>query len=849
MDDSKKKCSEEAPRRALKPVPQITLSEAPDIDQNSDECIVVPPSPPSDIAEEKTPEGSEDKGDKGIPDDRDKENTAPDKPKAESTPKVTGTDNNKSKTDTTPNVTDKSAKDAKDSAAVKSSDKPKDKTEKPDKVDSTADKPDNNVKAKPDSSPKPPGKDSSADKLPDKTDSKANDKAVKPDSTTTNTPTTTTTTTTTKPADTTDKPDKPADKKTDTTTTTTIPTQADTTPKTTTTTTTTTNTTKPTEKNAEPTQPTETTPKSATNASQPDKKESNATKTDTKEDQGKEKGSEPTKPVPKPTDEGKGAADGKAQDGGGGGGHAQEESVPFNGEEETIPLRTKEAEEKEEEKKNIVPARLIFAVLGCVGFMIVYGLKVNLSVAIIAMVNHTAVAHGSPHDSHDSHDADDTYDNMTLVVGDGHNNDSAVVDDCGRKKTKESLEDGPFAWDENVQGLILASYFYGYLITQVPGGWVAEKFSAKHVFGVGALVNAVCAILSPIAAKGSYIWLVVIRIIMGIAGGVTLPGMHVLVAKWAPPQERSKIASGVYAGMTLGTLVCMPFSGFLAASLDWSAVFYVQGGLSLLWYILWLIFVYDSPAQHPRISRAEKKYIEESLGTVVKTEKPAVPWKSVWTSMPVWAIIVAHTCSNWGWYMLLVKLPTYMRYILKFDIKSNAALSAVPFLCMWIFTMVLANALDALRARGFITTTFARKLATFFASVPPSVCLIGVTYVGCNTDLAVALLTLGTMFVGGMYSGFLSNHIDIAPPFAGTLMGITNTFATLPGIIVPSFVGYMTHGNQTVEAWRTIFFITLGIFLFEAIFYIIFGSGEAQEWAKPKPQPQEGEQQKLNDIP
>lgn len=51
-------------------------------------------------------------------------------------------------------------------------------------------------------------------------------------------------------------------------------------------------------------------------------------------------------------------------------------------------------------------------------------------------------------------------------------------------------------------------------------------------------------------------------------------------------------------------------------------------------------------------------------------QKPAVPWMSVAKSMPVWAIIVAHTCSNWGWYMLLVKLPTYMRYILKFDIKA-----------------------------------------------------------------------------------------------------------------------------------------------------------------------------------
>lgn len=88
-----------------------------------------------------------------------------------------------------------------------------------------------------------------------------------------------------------------------------------------------------------------------------------------------------------------------------------------------------------------------------------------------------------------------------------------------------------------------------------------------------------------------------------------------------------------------------------------------------------------------------------------------------------------------------------------------------------------------------------RILQLFTASVPPAICLILVTYVGCNTTLAVVFLTLGTMFIGGMYPGFLSNHIDIAPNFAGILMGITNTFATIPGIVVPSFVGYMTHGN------------------------------------------------------
>jgi ACS family sodium-dependent inorganic phosphate cotransporter len=86
--------------------------------------------------------------------------------------------------------------------------------------------------------------------------------------------------------------------------------------------------------------------------------------------------------------------------------------------------------------------------------------------------------------------------------------------------------------------------------------------------------------------------------------------------------------------------------------------------------------------------------------------------------------------------------------------------------------------------------------------------------------------------IGGMFSGFLSNHIDIAPNFAGSLMAVTNTVATIPGIIVPIFVGWITHGNQTIEAWRVIFFVTITLYVIEIIAYLLLGSGEEQSWNK-----------------
>lgn len=61
----------------------------------------------------------------------------------------------------------------------------------------------------------------------------------------------------------------------------------------------------------------------------------------------------------------------------------------------------------------------------------------------------------------------------------------------------------------------------------------------------------------------------------------------------------------------------------------------------------------------------------------------------------------------------------------------------------------------------------------------------------------------GITSIGGMFCGFLSNHIDIAPSYAGTLMALTNTAATIPGIIVPLFVAHMTHGNVSVQSTQS----------------------------------------------
>jgi ACS family sodium-dependent inorganic phosphate cotransporter len=269
---------------------------------------------------------------------------------------------------------------------------------------------------------------------------------------------------------------------------------------------------------------------------------------------------------------------------------------------------------------------------------------------------------------------------------------------------------------------------------------IATKFSAKWVMWFAVFINVACTLLTPPSAYVG-IWAVVfMRVLEGIGAGVTFPANHTLIAAWAPPQERSTISSIIYAGTALGTVISMLMAGILAEYYGWSSIFYVMGGLSCIWLVLWIIFIQDSPSKQGLISKEERDYIENSLGNTQAHEKPKViPWKAIFTSKPFLGIFIAHFCSNCGWYMLLIELPIYMNGVLKFAIKENAIYTAIPFLTLWFFSIGISKTLDILKTKNKITTGQARKIATMFASVIPMFCLLALCFIGCRKMAAVVI--------------------------------------------------------------------------------------------------------------
>ncbi|XP_055339710.1 putative inorganic phosphate cotransporter [Paramacrobiotus metropolitanus] len=483
-------------------------------------------------------------------------------------------------------------------------------------------------------------------------------------------------------------------------------------------------------------------------------------------------------------------------------------------------IRIAEAPKKGSRQAGIVPTRYVFALASFFGMLHLYALRVNMSVAIVAMVNSTSIA----------------IRNQTLTAS----TEKSYGTTCPLPVAMPLIHgvlasNGEFNWNGTVRGVVLGSFFYGYIFTCYLGGWLAIRCGGKHVFGFSVLFGGVLTLCIPWAARTHYGVLIAVRVLQGIINGVCFPAMETLISSWSPSEERTKFIGFIFSGMHIGMMLMFAVSGYLISLWGWPSIFYVFGVSACLWFAIWTLYIYETPFAHPDISSVELELITKDAQNSEPEQRSPLPWWKPLTSVPFLAAAIAHFGGNWGFVTLLTNLPTYLHEILHFSLKSNGLLSALPYLAVTICIQIFSIASDWLRQRGYMSTTNVRKVTQMIGLLSPAACLVGV---GCTCDayMAVTLLVVGVGLSGAAFAGIKANFIDLAPKYAGLLLGMSTTTAMLPGIVAPYAIGVLTGGphGQTMENWRVVFYITAASSTLAAVVYCIFGSGEQQPWDQPQ---------------
>lgn len=373
-----------------------------------------------------------------------------------------------------------------------------------------------------------------------------------------------------------------------------------------------------------------------------------------------------------------------------------------------------------------------------------------------------------------------------------------------------------FGWSQTDKGFVMSSFFIGYMLGQIPSGWLANRIGGRWTLGAALILWSAFTLFTPFAAMAGFAALILARIVMGMGEAATFPATYNLYSKWIPRAERARAIAFTLGGIPMGTVIGLALSGYLVAAYGWESVFYAFGVAGLVLAVFWYWIVRDSPAQHASISQAERDEIAANID-IKNEQRTPLPVGKIVRSTAFWALVINHFCSNWILYVLLSWLPSYFRDVQHFTLAKAGLAASAPWLSMFIMANVSAWIADRMVAGG-TSASLTRKIMQCIGLLGSSGFLL--LTLNASSPTEAVLLVCGALgALGFTWAGYAPNHLEIAPKHADILMGITNTAGTIPGIIGVAVSGWLL---DTTGSYVSVFVLAAGITSVGALIWIVF---------------------------
>jgi len=364
-----------------------------------------------------------------------------------------------------------------------------------------------------------------------------------------------------------------------------------------------------------------------------------------------------------------------------------------------------------------------------------------------------------------------------------------------------------FGWNEAKIGLLQSVFFYGFTASHLPGGWLADRFGGRRVLSVAVLAWSFITGMTSLAT--GFGTLVAARLALGLGEGVNMPSILNLVARWFPPEERTRATTVAVVGVQAGTLVALPLSAWIAASFGWRVIFQSYAVLGLAWVALWLAVIGEKPPPASNSSPARPPPV-------------AIPWRVLLRERPVWAVLLTTFVTNWTVWFFFAWLPTYFMKVHGFSLKESGVVSAAPSLAMIVAGLASGWLADRLIAGGMpVTRVRKRMLASGYAGATVMLLLLPHAH---SRLAAVACLCTALAFFAAGSTTVLVNSLDLAPGSAGVLVGLQGTVGNVAGMISPVLGGLIVAGTGS---WDWNFYVIAVLLAAGVVVWTRWSSGEA----------------------
>jgi len=354
--------------------------------------------------------------------------------------------------------------------------------------------------------------------------------------------------------------------------------------------------------------------------------------------------------------------------------------------------------------------------------------------------------------------------------------------------------------DPIAMGYIFSAFGWSYVVAQVPGGWLLDRYGSRWVYAFSIMIWSAFTLMQGwvgfLGGTAAITVLFLLRLLVGFAEAPSFPANARIVAAWFPGNERGTASAFFNSGQYFATVIFAPLMGWIAHDFGWRYVFYVMGVLGVIVGIIWIKTMYG-PKEHPAINEAEFDYISRG-GALVDMDVRKDPkagsgpkWdhiRQLLSNRMMLGVYLGQFCINTLTYFFLTWFPVYLVKERGLSILQAGFVATLPALCGFIGG-VLGGVISDYILRKTNSLTAARKIPIVGGM------LLSMSIIGCNYVDGQALV------VGFMALAFFGKGIgalgwavvsDTSPKEAGGVSGgLFNTFGNLSSITTPIIIGYI----------------------------------------------------------
>ncbi len=395
---------------------------------------------------------------------------------------------------------------------------------------------------------------------------------------------------------------------------------------------------------------------------------------------------------------------------------------------------------------------------------------------------------------------------MLFVVTAINYADRATLSIAGPALSKE------LGLDAVTMGYVFSAFGWSYVLGQLPGGWLLDRFGSKRVYFASIVLWSLFTLLQggisflTATAMSTVVVLFSLRFLVGFAEAPSFPANGRIVSAWFPANERGTASAVFNSAQYFATVLFAPIMGWITHAWGWPFVFYFMGAIGVVAAFLWLRVIHE-PRLHPKVDAAELAYLEQggALVDMDLSKATAAPdagpsWgyvKELLSNRMLLGVYIGQYCITTLTYFFLTWFPVYLVKERGFSILNAGFVAALPAVCGFVGGVLGGVISDTLLRRGR-SLTVARKTPIVIGM------LLSTSMIACNVvDSSAVVVAIMAFAFFGKGLGALGWAVvsDTAPKqIAGLSGALFNTFGSTAAITTPIVIGYLVRGTGSFSA-------------------------------------------------